>query len=98
MVEEKKINKTVGLQLLDKVIETGKEPMTLAKEMNLLVTITDEQIVQLLEKLKAENEKVIQDFKKSPEKVMGFIVGYVMKNTGGKANSNRVKELITKIF
>lgn len=98
MVEEKTINKTVGLQLLDKVIETGKEPMTLAKEMNLLVTITDEQVVQLLKKLKAENEKVIQDFKKSPEKVMGFIVGYVMKNTGGKANSNRVKELILALF
>ncbi|MDE6583413.1 MAG: Asp-tRNA(Asn)/Glu-tRNA(Gln) amidotransferase subunit GatB [Clostridia bacterium] len=98
MVEEKTINKTVGLQLLDKVIETGKEPLALAKEMNLLVTITDEQIIQLLEKLKSENSKVVDDFKKTPEKVIGFIVGYVMKNTGGKANSNRVRELIAEKF
>lgn len=98
MVEEKQINKTIGLQLMEKVIETGKEPLTLAKEMNLFVTISDEQILQLLEKLKAENEKVVADFKVSSEKVVGFIVGYVMKNTGGKANGTRVKELIKKVF
>lgn len=98
MVEEKTINKTVGLQLLDKTIETGKEPLILAKELGMLVTISDEQIVNLLEKLKSENQKVVEDFKNSPEKVVGFIVGYVMKNTGGKANSNRVRELISEKF
>lgn len=98
MVEEKIINKTVGLQLLDKTIETGKDPLVLAKEMNLLVSISDEEIVKILENLKKENQKVAEDFKKTPEKVVGFIVGYVMKNTGGKANSNRVRELISETF
>lgn len=98
MVEEKVINKTVGLQLLDKCIETGKDPQVLAKEMNLLVTISDEQILELLRKLKTENAKVAQDYSNSPEKVVGFIVGYVMKNTGGKANSTRVRELISQVF
>ncbi len=98
MVEDKVINKTVGLQLLDKCIETGKDPQVLAKEMNLLVTISDEQILELLNKLKSENSKVAGDYQKSPEKVVGFIVGYVMKNTGGKANSQRVRELISKVF
>ena len=50
------------------------------------------------EKLKAENEKVSADYKSAPEKVIGFIVGYVMKNTQGKANSVVVKELIPSIF
>ena len=98
MVEDKIINKTVGLQLLDKVIETGKEPMVLAKELNLLASISDEQIVSILQKLKSENQKVVEDYKKSPEKVMGFIIGYVMKNTGGKANSAKVKQLIIEKF
>ena len=31
-------------------------------------------------------------------KVVGFIIGFVMKNTGGKANSQKVKELISKVF
>lgn len=98
MVEDRIINKTVGLQLLDKVVETGKEPMVLAKELNLLASISDEQIVSILQKLKSENQKVVEDYKKSPEKVMGFIIGYVMKNTGGKANSAKVKQLIMEKF
>ena len=98
MVEEKTINKTVGLQLMEKVIETGEKPRVLADKMGLLVTISKEQILDLLRKLKAENAKVAEDYKKTPEKVVGFIVGYVMKNTGGKANSVLVKELVGQVF
>lgn len=98
MVEEKKINKTVGIQLMEKVIETGEKPRGLADKMGLLVTISKEQILELLQKLKSENAKVAEDYKKTPEKVVGFIVGYVMKNTGGKANSVLVKELIGSVF
>ncbi len=98
MVEEKTINKTVGVQLLEKVIETGENPKTLADKMGLLVKISDDQIIELLQKLKTENAKVVEDYKNAPEKVVGFIVGYVMKNTGGKANSLLVKELIAKVF
>ena len=72
--------------------------MVLAKELNLLASISDEQIVSILQKLKSENQKVVEDYKKSPEKVMGFIIGYVMKNTGGKANSAKVKQLIIEKF
>ncbi|MBO5395022.1 MAG: Asp-tRNA(Asn)/Glu-tRNA(Gln) amidotransferase subunit GatB [Clostridia bacterium] len=98
MVEEKTINKTVGIQLLEKVIETRQPPKSLADKMGLLVTISNEQILELLQKLKAENTKVCEDYKAAPEKVVGFIVGYVMKNTGGKANSMLVKQLIPEVF
>lgn len=98
MVEERTINKTVGLTLLDKVIETSIDPKELAEKMGLLVKITDDQILELLKRLKTENEKVSIDYQNSPEKVVGFIVGYVMKNTGGKANSVRVKELIKQVY
>lgn len=98
MVEDRVINKTIALELLDKVIETKKDPMALAKEMNLLVTISDEEILNLLKKLKAENTKVQADYKVDPEKISKFIIGYVMKNTAGKANSGKVIALIPTVF
>jgi aspartyl-tRNA(Asn)/glutamyl-tRNA(Gln) amidotransferase subunit B len=98
MVEEKVINKTTALQLLDKVIETGDSPKVLADKMGLLVQISDDEILALLAKLKAENAKVSVDYEADPSKVVGFIIGYVMKNTGGKANSALVKDLIPKVF
>ena len=98
MVEDKQINKTLGLQLMEKVIETGKKPKELAKEMNLFAGISDEQILQILNTLKSENQKVYEDYQKNPQKVVTFIVGYTMKNTQGKANSDKVKELIPTVF
>lgn len=98
LVENKQINKNIGLDLLTKVIETGESPLELAKKMNLLVTISDDKIIELLNTLKAENTKVVEDYKKDPEKISKFITGYVMKNTQGKANSQKVQELIPQVF
>lgn len=97
MTEEGKITKTNGLVLMEKVVETKKEPEILAKELNLLSSITEADIVKILEKFKAENPKAVEDFKKDP-KVMSFIIGYVMKNTQGKANGTVVRDLISKMF
>ena len=98
MVEDKLINKTIALDLMTKVIETQKDPMVLAKEMNLLVVISDEEILRLLNQLNTENPKVASDYKADPEKVTKFIIGYVMKNTGGKANTGKVISYIPNIF
>lgn len=98
MVEDKTITKTVGLQLLQEVINTQKEPAILAKELGLLVTITDEQIKNILKQLEGENPKVIEDYKQNKDKVLKFIVGYVMKNTQGKAKSEVVEKLISQLF
>ena len=97
MTEEGRITKTNGLVLMEKVVETKKEPEILAKELNLLSSITEADIVKILEKFKAENPKAVEDFKKDP-KVMSFIIGYVMKNTQGKANGTVVRDLISKMF
>jgi len=48
MIEEKVVNRNIGLQIMEEVIKTNKEPMVIAKEMNLLSTITDEKIMELL--------------------------------------------------
>ena len=98
MVEDKKINKTIGLQLLDEVIESGEKPGVIAKKRGYLVTIDDSQIVQLLTSLKNQNPKVVEDYRQNPEKVEAFIVGFVMKNTQGKADSIKTREIIRKMF
>lgn len=97
LVEDKKVTKTNGIVLLNEVIKTDEKPSLLAEKMNLISTITNEQIEELLKKFKAENPKVVEDLKTDP-KVISFVIGYVMKNTQGKANGNIVKELILKLF
>ena len=53
--------------------------------------------MDILTRFKQENPKAIADFKTDP-KVMSFIIGYVMKNTQGKANGQTVKDLIVRMM
>lgn len=98
LVEDKQITKMVGLQLLEKVIEIKKEPYILAKEMGLLTAISEQQIEGILIQLRTENPKVAEDYKNNKERVLKFIVGYVMKNTQGKAKSEIIESMINKVF
>lgn len=97
MVEEKQITKASGVTILETSITSGKSPEILAKELGLISTITEEQIMEILKKFKEENPKAVEDFKSDP-KVQGFIIGYVMKQTQGKANGQIVRDLIAKMF
>lgn len=98
MVEDKKINKTTGVKLLNMVIESGKDPMTIAKESKMLEGVSEQEIENILINVRDNNPKVVEDYKKDPNKVKGFIIGQVMRATGGKANNAVIVALIPKVF
>ena len=85
------------LDSLKESIELYKGVIT-AYEIMKDTTISEEQITTLLQAFKDSNPKAVEDYKKEPQRVIGFIVGYVMKNTAGKANGELVKSLIAKLF
>lgn len=98
LTEDGVINKTLGIKLLEKVIETNSEPMILAKEMGMLETVDENLIIEILTNLKNTNEKLCADYKADSSKVIKFIIGQVMKATKGKAKSDVVEALADKIF
>ena len=98
LVDEKKINKNTGVKLLNKVIESGKEPAVIVKEENMLATISEADIEKILQEVHDNNPKVVEDYKKDPNKVRGFIIGQVMRATQGKANNGVIVKLIPKVF
>jgi len=98
MVQDKTVTKTVGLQLLEEIIKKPTSPMELAKKMGLLDTVTDAQILESLENLKKEKPNLVTDYLANKQKVLPFIIGQVMKQTRGKAKSEIVEKLISKVF
>ena len=49
---------------------------------------------EAVDKVLAENPDQVEQYRAGKTKVMGFLVGQVMKATGGKANPKRVSELM----
>ena len=101
MNEKKELSSTatkeVFLRLFDPQMK-GRGTRTIAKELGLI----QENDLGALEAIvdtvlaKPETAKAQADFKAGEEKVIGFLVGQVMKESHGKANPSAVQEILRK--
>ena len=89
--------KEVFLRLFDPQMK-GRGAKQIAKELGLI----QENDLGALEKIvdavlaKPETQKAQADFKAGEEKVIGFLVGQVMKESKGKANPSAVQDILRK--
>lgn len=61
--------------------------------------ITDESVLKpLIEKVLTENTKVVEDYKAGKGNALGFLVGQVMKLSGGKADAVAVTSLLQSLL
>ena len=87
--------KEVFLRLFDPQMR-GRGARQIAKELGLI----QENDLGALEKIvdtvlaKPETQKAQEDFRNGEEKVIGFLVGQVMKESHGKANPSTVQEIL----
>lgn len=89
--------KEVFLKMFDPQMK-GKDAKTIAGELG----VVQENDLGALEAIvdtvlaKPETQKAQEDFRNGEEKVIGFLVGQVMKESHGKANPSAVQEILRK--
>ena len=54
------------------------------------------ELENLINKVITENPKNVEAYKSGKDKLFGFFVGQVMKNSNGKANPKLVNEILKK--
>lgn len=94
LVLDKKVSRSNAKILLEKVVETGKDAMALAKSMDFLSNVSNDTITQIIDNLIASNPKAVEDYEKTPDKVVQFFIGGTMRETRGKADALFAKEYI----
>ena len=80
-----KINGKQGKEVLEKMMDTGKEADVLVSELGMTQISDESEIRKIISNILLENKNLIEDYKNG-KNVFGYIVGLIMKNTGGKAN------------
>ena len=55
-------------------------------------------LTDVVKKLLEMHPKEVQDYKDGKEKLMGFFVGQIMKETQGKANPKILNQVLIKIL
>ena len=59
---------------------------------------SEKEIIEIIEKIIKDNSKQYEQYLNGKEKLFGFFVGQVMKETQGKANPQSVNEILKKLL
>lgn len=84
MMSDGKISNKQVKDIFTKALDEDKNILDIAKSMGEQIT-DKEEIRKIIKEVFSENTKVIEDYK-SGKNIGGFIMGLVMKKTGGKVN------------
>jgi aspartyl-tRNA(Asn)/glutamyl-tRNA(Gln) amidotransferase subunit B len=90
------LSSTTRKQLLEAlpVDATGGDVDRLIEERGLRLVSDTDTLAKLVADVVAANPKQVEQYRAGKDKVFGFFVGQVMKQTGGKANPQYLNELL----
>ncbi len=98
VIEIGKISNSAGKTVFETMINEDKEVDTVIDEKSLAQISDTSFLDEIADKVLAENEKSVADYKSGKTNALGFLVGQCMKASKGKANPGMMKEiLISKI-
>lgn len=96
MVDANELSSTAAKEVFNELLTSDKTPREIAEAKNLLQVSDEGAIAAIVDEVLADpaSAKAIEDFKAGNEKVIGFLVGQVMKKSQGKANPALAQKLI----
>lgn len=95
LIEQGKISVSAAKQVFAKMFEHGGEPLRIIEELGLVQVSDTAAIEAAVDKVIAENQKAVADYKAGQQKSFGFLVGMAMKELKGKGNPQIVNEILT---
>ncbi len=94
LTEEGAINSTVAKEVFEQIFLEDVDPEAYVEEHG-LKTVNDAGALEaVVQKVLTNNPKVVEEYKGGKEKVLGFLVGQVMKEMKGKANPAMAGDLL----
>jgi len=94
LIADNTISGRIAKEVFELMVETGKAPAEIVEEKGLKQVTDTGAIESAIDAVLAANPDKVADFKGGKDKLFGFFVGQVMKNTGGKANPALVNDIL----
>ena len=94
LIDEGIISGNIAKSVFEEMYQTGKEANLIVEEKGLKQITDDKAIDEMVEGILQANPSQVKEYKGGKEKVLGFLVGQVMKASKGKANPGSVNKLL----
>ena len=89
-----KINSSAAQTVLAEMYKNGGDPSQIIESKNLAQMDNSDELEEIISEVLSKNEKSVADFKAGKENALKFLMGQVMAATKGKANPEKVQEII----
>ena len=96
LVEKATISASIGKNVLEKMYETGRTADDIVAADGLAQIGDEGAIVSSVRAVIAANQDAVAQIRNGKTGTFGFLVGQVMKATGGKANPTLVNQLLRR--
>lgn len=94
LISDNTISGKIAKDVFLEMFETGKDAASIVKDKGLQQVTDMGAIEKIVDEVIAANPDNVAAYKGGKDKLLGFFVGQVMKNSGGKANPDIVNQLI----
>lgn len=94
LIENNTISSKIAKTVFEEMFKTKEDPEAIVKNKGLVQISDDKEIGVLVEKAISENPSIVTEYKSGKEKVIGNLVGCVMKLSQGKANPQAVNRIL----
>jgi len=88
------ISGRIAKEVFENMLESGKSPEGIVEEKGLKQVSDTGAIEIMIDEILAANADKVEQYRGGKDKLYGFFVGQVMKNTGGKANPQVVNQIL----
>ena len=97
-ISDKTISGKIAKSVLEEIWESGNDVDAIINDKG-LVQIQDESLLEnIAKKIIEDNPAQVNAYKAGKDRLFGFFVGQVMKETQGKANPQSVNEILKKLL
>nr|WP_321265641.1 glutamine--tRNA ligase/YqeY domain fusion protein [uncultured Sulfurimonas sp.] len=96
MIDNETISNKIAKQVFEEMVKSGENPSLIVEKKGLIQISDPSKILPIIDEVIAKNPDNVEKFKAGNTKLLGFFVGQVLKNTGGKANPKIVNELVAQ--
>ncbi len=96
LISDSTISGRIAKDVFEIMVDEGKDPEAIVEEKGLKQITDTGPIESAIDQVMADNPDKVDEYRSGKDKLIGWFVGQVMKQTGGKANPGMVNELLRK--
>ena len=96
LIEDRTISGKIAKDILPELLTVGGSAKQLVERKGLIQISDTSAIEKVIEQVLAENPKELEQYRNGKTKLLGFFVGKVLKQTGGRADPKLTNQLLAQ--